>query len=101
MRELFVYYRVRLADSAAVEATIRAVQDRLRARHPGLIARLLHRPEAEDGLQTWMEIYAADPAQAPMGVATHWQVSIETEAAALLPLLAGPRRTEVFIAGVS
>ena len=99
MRELFVYYRVREADADAARAAVLGLQARLRARHPELRARLLRRPGAIDGRQTWMETYAVDPRHAPGGVDVELQAAIEAEAAAVLqPWLDGPRHTEVFIA---
>ena len=98
MRELLVYYRVRAYDAEAALVLVRGLQARLTAQHPGLIARLLRRPEAADGLQTWMETYAIDPGHAPAGVGLELQAAIETQAIALLPLLDGPRHTEGFVA---
>ena len=102
MRELFVYYRVRAADADAARAAVLGFQRRLRARHPELIARLLRRPGAIDGRETWMETYAADAGRAPEGVDVALQAAIEAEAtAALQQWLDGPRHTEVFIASVA
>lgn len=98
MRELFVYYRVRADDAEAAMVLVRGLQVRVIAQYPGLSARVLRRPDETDGLQTWMEAYAADPRHAPGGVSEAMQAAIETQAAALLPLLAGPRHAELFIA---
>ena len=98
MRELFVYYRVRVDDADAVLMRVRGLQARLVARHPGLTARVLRRPEAVDGSQTWMEVYALDPVQGPHGVDAGLQAAIEREAAASLPSLDGQRHAEVFVA---
>jgi hypothetical protein len=98
MRELFIYYRVRLLDAAAAEAAVQTLQAHLREQHPTLIARLLRRPEEADGRQTWMETYATDPMQDPTGITAELQTAIEAHAQRLLPLLDGPRHTEVFIA---
>ena len=92
MRELFVYYRVRSVDASVALAMVQKFQARLREQHPHLIARLLFRPEETDGAQTWMETYATDGA----GIGTELQSAIEAQARVLLPLLAGPRHTEVF-----
>jgi Domain of unknown function (DUF4936) len=95
--ELFVYYRARVADAAPVQVAVEAMQARLRARHPALIARLLRRPEPQDECHTWMEAYATDPARAPAGIDASLQAAIDSAAAAeLQPLLVGPRHTEVF-----
>ena len=56
---LFVYYRVPAADLRPVIEAARALQATLRARHPGLEADLLRRPELRDGDATLMETYAA------------------------------------------
>ena len=98
MRELFVYYRVRAEDAEAALVLVHGLQAHLMATHPGLAARLLRRPEEAGGMQTWMETYAIDPRHAPGGISDELQAAIETESAALLPLLDGPRHTEVFVA---
>ena len=98
MRELFVYYRVLASDSVAAQTALQAMQARLRARHPGLLARLLHRPDAQDGVETWMETYAFPADHGGDGVDASLQATIEAEAAAHAALIAGPRHTEVFIA---
>ena len=101
MRELFVYYRASVADAATVQTAAESMQARLRAGHPALIARLLRRPDAQDGCHTWMETYATDRARAPAGVDAPLQAAIDSAAADLQPLLAGPRHTEMFIACAS
>ena len=98
VRELFVYYRAQVADAAAVRTAAEAMQLRLRARHPGLTARLLRRPDPQDDCHTWMETYAIDPACVPVGIDASLQAAIDRAAADLQPLLAGPRHTEAFIA---
>ena len=92
MDELFIYYRVRSADAPAAQAAVAQFQARLRTDYPRLIARLLRRPIEENGLQTWMEIYASDD-----GIEDAMRIDIENRALALSPVLAGPRHTEVFI----
>ena len=101
MRELFVYYRVRSADAATALAAVQELQASLREIHPGLVARLLRRPEDVDASQTWMETYATDPRRDPAGVSPQLQAAIEAQAGAMLPPLAGPRHTEVFVACAS
>jgi Domain of unknown function (DUF4936) len=101
MRELFIYYRVRSIGAAAAEAAVLDLQAQLRHRFPQLKARLLRRPEEVDGLQTWMETYSTDPLRDPTGIDAGLQSEIEARALTLLPLLDGPRHTEVFIACVS
>ena len=99
MRELFIYYRIPAAQAAAAHDMVQAMQMRLRRMHPGLTARLLRRPEAQNGQQTWMETYAMDGD--PAGVTPQIEATIAAEACVLAPLLAGGRHTEVFVACAS
>ena len=55
---LYVYYKVAEPALAAAVAAVRQVQAALVARHPGLQADLLRRPEVQDGQVTLMETYA-------------------------------------------
>ena len=98
MRELFIYYRVRAVDQHSAKAAVLGFQARLRECYPQLATRLLYRPEATDGLLTWMETYAMDTRQDPAGVSPLLQATIEEYAAVLTPLLQGGRHTEVFTA---
>ena len=96
MRELFIYYRILAADRHSATAAVLGFQARLRECYPQLVTRLLYRPEAIDGLLTWMETYATDPRQDPAGVSPHLQATIEEYAVVLTPLIHGNRHTEVF-----
>ena len=88
-RRLFVYYRVAIADLSTAVAAAHRLQAALRARHPGLDAALLRRPEVRDGTATLMETYAAAD-----GVDETLAAEIERRAVdAGLP---GPRHVEVF-----
>ncbi|MGH8855149.1 MAG: DUF4936 family protein [Telluria sp.] len=86
MTDLYVYYKVRIEDAAALAPRVRAMQARLGA--PG---QLKQRPEARDGLQTWMEVYPSVPGG--------FDATLERAAhdAGLPELIQGPRRSEVFI----
>lgn len=101
MPELFIYYRLDVADAPAAQAAVTVFQTGLRARHPWLKARLLRRPNATDGQETWMETYAADPALNSTGITPTIAAQIEQAAAALAPWLRGVRHTEVFLACAS
>ena len=101
MRELFIYYRLRSIDAAAAQSVVQACQAQLRQRHPHLVARLLRRPDDAQGWQTWMETYSTDPMNGAPGITAELQSEIEAQAHTLLPLLDGPRHTEVFIACAS
>ena len=100
MRELFIYYRAKVADAPALKAAVADLHARLQARIDGLQTRLLRRPEAADGLHTWMETYAlpsrtADEASPGISPALH--ALIEDEAReALSAWIVGPRHVEVF-----
>ena len=98
MREIFIYYRLEARNAAPAEAVVTGFQASLRARFPGLATRLLRRPEAADGVQTWMETYAADPLQHPDGVSAAMEETIEQAAEPLRQWLVGPRHAESFIA---
>jgi hypothetical protein len=96
MSELFVYYRVHSPNAAAARAEVARLQAALREQMPGLHARLLCRDDRPGEPQTWMETYAS-----PGGIDDVMQSRIETQARALLPMLDGPRHTEVFTACAS
>ena len=59
--DLFIYYRVREADTAQLQARIVAMQAAL-AKQWKLQGQLKRRPEVQDGMQTWMEVYVQVPA---------------------------------------
>lgn len=90
MIDLYVYYKVREQDAAALEPRVRALQSSLCARF-GITAQLKRRPDTRDGLQTWMEVYPA--------VTDAFQGALDDAAreAGLDASLAGPRRAEVFM----
>jgi hypothetical protein len=93
VRELFIYYRATQENASVLHAEVSRMQTELRVRHPGLQARLLRRPDAADGLHTWMETYAS-----PDGIDDALQGAIETAALALSPWIVGSRHIERFIA---
>ena len=88
MIDLYVYYKVRIDDAAHLAPRVRAMQAQLAG--GGASAQLKCRPEARDGLQTWMEVYpgAADDFEAVVAAAAR--------AAGLDAFAQGPRRSEVF-----
>ena len=89
MVDLYIYYRVAQANAAALAPRVAAMQAALAARH-GVAGQLKCRPEASDGMQTWMEVYPAAPDDfaAALAAAVH--------AAALDGLIDGARHTELF-----
>jgi hypothetical protein len=90
MIDLYVYYKVRELDAAALAPRVRAMQASLAARH-GVAHQLKRRPACPDGLQTWMEVYP--------GVADGFADELAQAAASagLDALISGPRRSEVFV----
>lgn len=89
MVDLYVYYKVRDADTARLAPLVHAMQARLAAAQ-GVSVQLKRRPAGNDGVQTWMEVYPAVPSGFDAALAG---AVID---AGIEPLLAGPRRTEVF-----
>ena len=81
MRELFVYYRVRVGSETIASNLVEAFQSGLKQSFPQLSARLLRRPPSPDDVQTWMEIYAV--ASGGGGVTPEIQQAIDTAALAL------------------
>jgi len=90
MIDLYVYYKVREDAADALAPRVRALQRDIAARH-GVHGQLKRRPEARDGLQTWMEVYPAvdEGFAALLAHAVH--------ASGLEVQLAGPRHAEIFM----
>lgn len=85
MIDLYVYYKVREIDAASLAPRVRAMQAQL-----GSPAQLKRRPEAREGLQTWMEVYPSVP--------DGFDAAVEQAAvdAGLQQFTQGPRRSEIF-----
>ncbi|WP_341891134.1 DUF4936 family protein [Variovorax sp. YR752] len=96
MRELFIYYRSPVHHAEAVMATVHAFQAQLSLEHPGLLARLLRRPEVKGGQITWMETYSIATMTPGPALDDTLQQQIESRAASLHGLIDGDRHTEVF-----
>jgi hypothetical protein len=99
MIDLYVYYKVRAQDAAAIAPRVRALQAALADGHRGA-AQLKRRPDVQpdvtvdaqgDAVQTWMEVYP--------GVADTFPSELAAAAAnaGIDALLAGPRRAEIFV----
>ena len=97
MRELFIYYRSHADHADEVQAKASAFQARLRLEHPGLVARLLRRPEVKNGLLPWMETSSFATMPPALPIDARLQQQIESHAACLQGLIEGDRHTEVFI----
>lgn len=57
-RELYVYYRVAAAHWHEAADAVARWQREMCLTHPGLVARVLRRPEADDAVVMLMEVYA-------------------------------------------
>lgn len=88
--DLYIYYKVREADTASLHTAVARLQAQLAARH-GVTGQLKRRPGASDGLQTWMEVYT--------GVTADFQATLDAAVAqaGLSASIAGTRHTEVFV----
>jgi hypothetical protein len=89
MFDLYVYYQVTDAVAASLQTVVTAMQAAL-ARSHGVVTGLKRRPESEQGLQTWMEIYTGT--RAGFGE----QLAAASAAAGIDRLVEGQRHTEVF-----
>ena len=90
MADLYVYYKVRSQDAAALVQRVRALQAEV-ASTLGVAGQLKRRPDERDGLQTWMEVYPDVPAS--------FADALEraAEQAGLNGSIEGPRHSEVFV----
>jgi len=88
--DLYVYYKVQAAHAAGLQGAVYAMQTALSATH-GVAAQLKRRPEAPEGVQTWMEVY---PAVA--GVAFLAALNAAVADAGLARWIDGPRHVEIF-----
>ena len=95
--ELFIYYRIQQSAAAEAAAVVREFQQRLCAAHAGLTARWLRRPEPDQALQTWMEIYRFEARAQGSGICAALQSEIEAAAKPLARLITGVRHLEVFV----
>ena len=95
---LCVYYKVDAVQHAALVHRVRAFQATCSQRWPGLECELLQRPQAAQGVETWMEIYrgsahAASPGQLVLDDELIDAIERAAAAAGLPPL----RQVEHFI----
>ena len=91
--QLYVYYRVRQADAAALIAGVRKWHADLQATWPGLICSLGQRTQDSAELITMMETYAHAE-----GLPAAWQHDIEQQAQKRLGTwIVGQRHAENFV----
>lgn len=90
MIDLYIYYQVEDANAAPLQAQVAAMQRALLASH-GVAGQLKRRPDAKDGVQTWMEVYPRVPADFPA------IVDAAARHAGLLALSDSARHAEIFM----
>lgn len=89
---LFIYFKLTASQAPQALQRLAAMQDGLRALHPGLSARLLARTDGQDVAQpTWMEIY-----EHPQGLSDAFLADLAAAVQALPAGLIAPRHTETF-----
>ena len=88
---LCVYYKLPAEQHADWAPRVRLCQARVLAQWPGLVAELLQRPDAKEGMETWMETY-----RHANGLGPALQDAIQQ--AAVDAGLPAPRHTECFVA---
>jgi hypothetical protein len=93
-RELYIYYRVALPHWRDAADAVTACQRELCDAHPGLVARVLRRPDAHDGHVTLMEAYANASGAREIDAAL--EAEIARGAPALARWLTGERHVERF-----
>jgi hypothetical protein len=90
MADLYIYYRVPEANAAQLAPRVHAMQAQLAAAH-GVAGQLKRRPQAAEGMQTWMEIYPGT------GAGFDAALAAAVQQAAVLEQIDGKRHTEVFM----
>ncbi|MES2026156.1 MAG: DUF4936 family protein [Pseudomonadota bacterium] len=88
--DLYIYYRVHVRDAEIFRAKVLAMQDNL-ARLYGVRTALKRRPDEQDDMHTWMEVY--------LDAAEDFEAKLELAIGAhqLLSLIDGKRHTEQFL----
>jgi len=89
--QVFVYYRLRAADSAQALAVFRSLLSSLAAEGLNVASlQLLQRQDSDSSLPTWMEVYGPDLAE-PLALKARF-------AAVMAPFVQGLRHRELFTA---
>jgi hypothetical protein len=89
MQDLYIYYRVAEANSAALASKVGAMQQQLGATF-GVVGQLKRRPQASGDVQTWMEVY--------LGTRVGFEQALADAVrdAGLAALIDGERHIEIF-----
>lgn len=87
--DLYIYYRVPVANADVLQQQVARMQAQLAAHHR-VAAALKRRPEATDGMHTWMEVYPSVPDAFEASLAQ------AVSDAGLDEWIAGVRHTEYF-----
>ncbi len=90
MNDLYIYYKVRNSNADQLEMRLRIMQAEVGA-ITGVYGEIKRRPEAKDGVQTWMEVYPGT------GPAFPGILADAERDAALAELIDGDRHTEIFM----
>lgn len=88
--DLYIYYKVGESDASALYTAVAPMQAQLAAQF-AVTSELKRRPQASEGVQTWMEIYRAVPGNfaATLGEAV--------QQAGLARWIVGTRHVEAFV----
>jgi hypothetical protein len=89
MNDVYIYYKVREEHAAQLELRLRMMQAEL-GLATGVYGELKRRPQAKQGVQTWMECYLATGSGFDAALASAVQEAAVTE------LIDGERHAEVF-----
>lgn len=87
--DLYIYYRVPVALADTLVERVSSMQDDLHTT-TGTLCYLKRRPDAKDGMHTWMEVYLQTDAAFP----SHLVRAVDTHA--LPELIHGERHVETF-----
>jgi len=88
--DLYIYYRVRAGNTELFKQRVGTMQQQLMRDH-GIVAALKRRPQQQDDMHTWMEVY--------LTVADDFENTLNQLVAAsrLSDLIEGDRHTEYFL----
>jgi hypothetical protein len=88
--DLYIYYRVPLGNASLLQQQVAAIQMQLSQQYK-IATELKRRPQENDGMHTWMEVYL----DVPEGFESALKAAIANHQ--LDALIDGPRHTEHFL----